>query len=77
MGPGDLIYTPLGYVTTHRVIGNTNLLGLRIGVLSKCDVDILKVMKDSHAKSGKTSDIIEQALEFLGAAVAVAEPAAA
>jgi hypothetical protein len=47
-------------------MGSTNLLGLRIGGVTKADADTLSELKVAHEKAGKTSAIIVQALEYLG-----------
>jgi hypothetical protein len=65
VGPGDCIYIPCGFVGTHKVVGNTNLLGLRVGVATSCDVEMLRALKVSHEKAGKTAITIDQALDYL------------
>ncbi len=72
VGPHDLIFVPCGYVGTHKVIGNTNLVGLRVGAVTKSDVGNLRDAKTSQEKAGKVATIIKQALEYLGDAGAVA-----
>ena len=62
-----MLYVPCGYVTTHRVVGTSNLLGIRIGALWKGDAEPFRDLKAAHAKSGQTSPVIEQALAFIEA----------
>ena len=66
VGPLDLIYIPCGYVAAHKVAGNTNVVGLRVGVLTKKDEDTLKKVKASHEKSGKVATVISQAMAYIG-----------
>ncbi len=68
LGPADVIFSPAGYVGTHKVMGASNLLGIRIGTVTPSDESILKDIKESHDKAGRASPVIAQALEYLNRA---------
>ncbi len=68
LGPKDMLYVPCGFVTTHKVqAGGTNMIGLRVGVVSKCDESVLKDLAASHSKAGKISLIVNQSIDFVTA----------
>jgi hypothetical protein len=66
LGPGDLVYLPAGFITTHKVNQGSNLIGLRIGVVAKSDGTVMEALKVSHGQAGKTCSIVDQVLGFIG-----------
>jgi len=67
VGPGDVLYTPAGFLTAHKVMNSSNVLGLRVGCLglSGMDLPAIQGLLDSHKSAGKVSAILEQAVAVL------------
>ena len=67
VGPNDIIFTPAGYVTTHSVSVADPCVGYRVGVLSINDVAVFQDFFKLNGSAGKSNNVMEQALIFLGA----------
>ena len=64
-GPGDILYTPSGFVVAHRVHNDKDNFGIKVGLLVPRDLSSLPFAVEGMATAGKISNSTVQALDFI------------
>ena len=68
IGPRDLLFTPAGVVTFHKIFQDSDVLGVRWSSLCPIDKLILPSIRDELKKRNAVQDSMAQACEILEAA---------
>lgn len=64
-GPGDILYTPSGFVVAHRAHNDRDIFGVKVGLLVPNDLSSLPFAVEGMATAGKNSTSTVQALDFI------------
>ena len=65
VGPTDLLWTPAGSITFHRVMPDSDVVGFRWGGVGRLDRVILPPLRDDLNKTSGVQDHIVEALAAL------------